>query len=78
MPGPKRHFPISLSVNSTTGVTEDAHLQPEPKAGIIHGRQFNTVAKKNLWKFIGAQLNNWARIEYSGSDSNWGPRKWKN
>ena len=48
------------------------------KAGIIHGRQFNTVAKKNLWKFIGAQLNNCARIEYSGSDSNWGPRKWKN
>jgi hypothetical protein len=41
------------------------------KADIIHGRHFNTVAKKNLWKFIDAQLNNWARIEYSGNNSNW-------
>jgi len=49
------------------------------RAGIIHGRQFNTVAQENLWKFIRAQLTSYARSEYSGSGSkNWSDTKWEN
>jgi len=47
------------------------------KRGIIHGRQFNTVAQKNLWTFIGAQLTNYARSEYTGDRKRWGDSKWE-
>jgi hypothetical protein len=48
------------------------------KAGIIHGRQFNTVARKALWIFISMQLTDYARNEYSGDRNKWSPTKWWN
>jgi hypothetical protein len=48
------------------------------RVGIIHGRDFNTVARANLWKFIGAHLNNWAKSEYSGDRKNWTDTRWMN
>jgi len=48
------------------------------KSGIIHGRQFNTVARMNLWKFIGAQLTDYARSEYTGDRKSWSDSKWEN
>lgn len=48
------------------------------KVGILHGREFNTVAKANLWKFVGAHLNAWARMEYSGDRKTWSESKWRN
>lgn len=48
------------------------------RAGIVHGRQFNTVAQRALWKFIRAQLTDWAKSEYSGDSKSWSDRKWEN
>ncbi len=48
-------------------------------AGIKHGRQFNTVAARNLYRWIGAQMTDYAGKEYQGHESHtWDDRKWKN
>jgi hypothetical protein len=48
------------------------------KSGIVHGRQFNTVAQRHLWKFIAVQLSNLARVEYSGDRRHWSESRWQN
>jgi hypothetical protein len=58
-------------------------------AGIAHGRQFNTVASLNLFKFINEQMSPGDRAEYYGDppmsgkewlawSSTWSDRKWDN
>jgi hypothetical protein len=48
-------------------------------AGIAHGRQFNTVAAGNLFKWIGSQMTDYAQKEYVGRESaSWDARKWEN
>jgi hypothetical protein len=47
-------------------------------AGIAHGREFNTVARERFWKWIGSRLSDWAKAEYAGNPTGWGPRKWEN
>jgi len=47
--------------------------------GIKHGQQFNTVAQRNLYRWIGSQMNDYSAKEYVGSEShNWDSRKWYN
>jgi hypothetical protein len=48
-------------------------------AGIAHGRQFNTVARANLWRWLGWQMPDNVTSEYVGHDSaKWDDRKWVN
>jgi hypothetical protein len=48
-------------------------------AGIGHGRQFNTVAAANFWRWIGSQMTDYAQKEYVGRESHsWNDRKWEN
>jgi hypothetical protein len=48
-------------------------------AGIAHGRQFNTVAVANLFRWIGSQMTDYAQEEYVGRESpTWSSRKWEN
>jgi hypothetical protein len=47
--------------------------------GIIHGREFNSVAVHNLFAWIGAQMSDYTAKEYVGTESdNWSANKWKN
>jgi hypothetical protein len=48
--------------------------------GIAHGQQFNEVARRNLFRWIGAQMRGTlAATEYNGNESeNWDDRKWYN
>ena len=48
------------------------------RAGIIHGRQFNTVAAKRLFAFCQAQMSNYARQDYTGDSKSWSSGKWEN
>jgi hypothetical protein len=46
--------------------------------GIKHGMQFNSVARHNLFKWIGAQMNSYARDLYKGHEMGaWSDSKWK-
>lgn len=46
--------------------------------GIQHGRQFNSVASKNLFVFLQAQMTGYAKKEFSGDPEKWDARKWQN
>jgi hypothetical protein len=47
-------------------------------AGIVHGRQFNTVATLNLFKWIWAQMTDYAKSEYVRAEAlSWSERKWE-
>jgi LysM domain len=47
-------------------------------AGIKHGRQFNTVAARNLYRWIGWQMSDYAKSLYDTNEmKDWSDRKWK-
>jgi outer membrane protein OmpA-like peptidoglycan-associated protein len=59
-------------------------------AGLAHGRQFSTVATKNLFTFVTSQMTDWAKREYLGYPNTltgdqwvaysrtWSAKKWEN
>ncbi|MDP3406694.1 LysM peptidoglycan-binding domain-containing protein [Bosea sp. (in: a-proteobacteria)] len=46
-------------------------------SGIAHGRQFNTVATRNLFAFLGDNMTQYAHNEYSGDSKKWSASKWE-
>jgi hypothetical protein len=47
-------------------------------AGIGHGRQFNTVASKNLFMFIQARMTDYAKADFQGDPASWSSKTWEN
>lgn len=45
-------------------------------AGIAHGRQFNTVAQRNLFRFIFNQMTSYARSTFAGDATKWSTSTW--
>jgi hypothetical protein len=45
-------------------------------AGIAHGRQFNTVASKNLFVALQKRMTDYAKSLYSGDPKSWSGSKW--
>jgi hypothetical protein len=54
------------------------YMQYEPGEGIAHGKQFNSVASVNLFKFVQSQLTDYAKQEYSGKPEDCDARKREN
>src|SRR5262249_35922600 len=72
-----KRWPISTSIYPKYGEQLQASYTPTLVAGTADGRQFNTVAVKNLFAFLRSQMTDYALDEYKGNPYSWSDRKWE-
>src|SRR5262249_21646290 len=72
-----KKWPISNIIYPEYGKQLQGIYNQSLVAGIAHGRQFNTVAVKNLFAFLRSQMTDYALDEYKGNPYSWSAGKWE-